>query len=319
MRQAVERALAYAVDGAMCGTMNALQWRHRANICSLEELQTYLSACSSLSREEFYRPPPVTGKRENGNWVEWDAPVRSGFPENDIFRARFQAGSRGPSGPTILLLHALMSASDFGYLRVARQLNERGWNTVFPHLPFHYSRRPRGYLNGELAITANLVRNGETLRQGVTELRQLMSMLREGGCTEFGLIGTSFGGWNGALLSFLESDFRFIALIQPIVNIEHAIWENPGSILMRRLLRSRGIAPGESARHAHLSSPLHGIPLCGGDRAIITAGIYDSVSPAHELLNLKHRWAGAKLIEVRQGHFGYRALRETLKEIERFL
>jgi hypothetical protein len=299
--------------------MNALQWRHRANICSLEELQRYLSACSTLSREEFYRPPPVTGKCQDGNWIDWEAPVRSGFTENDRSRVRFQLGTRGPSGPTMLLLHALMSASDLGYLRLARWLNERGWNTAFPHLPFHYSRRPRGYMNGELAITANLVRNGETLRQGVTELRQLMAMLREGGCNEFGLIGTSYGGWNGALLSFLERDFRFIALIQPIVNIEHAIWENPSAVLLRRLLRARDIMPAESARHAHLSSPLHGVPLCGADRVILTAGVYDSVSPAQELVDLQQRWRGAKLIEVRQGHFGYRALRKTLKEIEKFL
>jgi hypothetical protein len=68
-----------------------------------------------------------------------------------------------------------------------------------------------------------------------------------------------------------------------------------------------------------LSSPLHGVPLCGADRVILTAGVYDSVSPAQELLDLQARWRGAKLIEVRQGHFGYRALRETLKEIEKFL
>ncbi len=319
MRQALQRGLAYALDGAMCGAMNALQWRHRANICSAEELQTYLSTCSTLSREEFYRPPPLSGKRERGNWIEWDAPVLSGFAENDRARVRLQIGKGGPSAPTILLLHALMSASDIGYLRVARWLNEHGWNAVFPHLPFHYSRRPRGYLNGELAITANLVRNGEGLRQGVTELRQLMAMLRTFGCTEFGLIGTSYGGWNGALLSFLESDFRFVALIQPIVNVEHAIWNNPSAVLIRRLLNSRGIRPGESARHAHLSSPLHGIPLCGGERVVLTAGTYDSISPRSELLDLHERWSGAKLLEVRQGHFGYRALRETLKEIERFL
>lgn len=319
MKQALERAVASAFDGVLCGTMNALQWRHRANICSLQELQTYLSTCSTLSREEFYRSPPVTGKRETGNWIEWDAPVLSGFAENDRACVRFHIGRGGPSAPTILLLHALMSTSDIGYLRVARWLNERGWNAVFPHLPFHYSRRPRGYLNGELAITANLVRNGETLRQGVTELRQLMAQLRALGCLEFGLIGTSYGGWNGALLSFLESDFRFVALIQPIVNVEHAIWDNPGAVLMRRLLSSQGILPAESVRHAHLSSPLHGVPLCGGERVIITAGLYDSISPRSELLELRDRWTGTKLLEVRQGHFGHRALRETLKEIEKFL
>lgn len=316
---AVERAMASAMDGTMCGVINLLHWRLKKHVCSLEELQTYLAACSLLSREEFYRVSPVAGMRLEGPWLRWETPRPSGFPENDKARVRLQLSSRGTSAPTVLLLHALMSASDLGYLRVARWFNERGWNSVFPHLPFHYSRTPRGYLNGELAITANLIRNGETLRQGVSELRQLMAMLREGGCTEFGILGTSFGGWHGAMLSLLETDFRFVGLIQPIVNIEHAIWQNPASVSIRRLLLSRGIQPGESARHAHLSSPLHGAPLCGGDRVVITAGIYDTVSPHSELLNLKRCWSGAKLLEVDQGHFGYRALRETLKEIHRFL
>ena len=120
MRRALERALAYVMDGAMCNTMNLLQWRHQRGVCSMEELQSYLSACSTLSREEFYRMPPARGRRKNGNWIEWEAPVSSGFPENDRPRVRLQLGSRGSSGPTILLLHALMSANDFGYLRVAR-------------------------------------------------------------------------------------------------------------------------------------------------------------------------------------------------------
>jgi hypothetical protein len=319
IRNRLQRALALAMDGTMCGVINLLQFRLRSHVCSLGELQAYLAACSLLSREDFYRMPSPRGQRSRGSWIEWDTPIPSGFLENDRPRVRFQLGSLGKSAPTVLLLHALMSASDFGYLRVARWFNERGWNAVFPHLPFHYSRTPRGYFNGELAITANLIRNGETLRQGVVELRQLMSILREGGCREFGILGTSFGGWNGALLSLLEGDFRFVALIQPIVNIEHAIWQNPASVAIRRVLRSRGIRSGESARHAHLSSPLHGTPLCGGDRVVITAGIYDTVSPPAELLSLSQCWTGAKLLSVGQGHFGYLALKETLREIEKFL
>ncbi len=136
-----------------------------------------------------------------------------------------------------------MSASDAGYRGTAKWFNDRGWNAVFPHLPFHYSRKPRGFFNGELAVTANLIRTGETLRQGVTELRQLMQILRDSGSREFGILGTSYGGWTAALLSFLE-ELRFLALIQPIVSVEHAIWENPGSAAMRRILPRAGHRPG---------------------------------------------------------------------------
>ncbi|HRJ73627.1 MAG TPA: hypothetical protein PLS03_15500 [Terrimicrobiaceae bacterium] len=319
MKRFVQRSLAFAMDGAMCGMMNALQGRRTDQVCSREEFEAYLSACSPMTREDFFRHPPAEELRRTAARIDWRTPLPSGFPENDRAHVQWFPCAQGKAAPTVLLLHALMSASDKGYRRVARWFNDRGWNAAFPHLPFHYSRKPRGYMNGELAITANLVRNAENIRQGVVELRQLMQHLRTEGCREFAVVGTSFGGWNGALLSFLETDFRFLALVQPIVNVEHAIWENPGSASMRRLLRARGIRSGEIVRHAHLSSPLHGIPLCGADRAVITAGLYDSVATAKDLRLLKRRWRGSKILHVRQGHFGYQALQVTLKEIERFL
>ena len=69
--------------------------------------------------------------------------------------------------------------------------------------------------------------------------------LRAHGCREFGVLGTSYGGWIGALLAMVESDFRFVALMAPLVNIEHAIWENPASFVMRRELRRAKIEPQE--------------------------------------------------------------------------
>lgn len=318
MKRIVERSTAYVMDGVMYAMMNTLQWR-RSLACSREEVESYVEANREYTIEEFHPVLPASETREADGWLEWNTPLPSGFPDNDRPRVRLYP-CRNPEGaPTVLLLHALMSANDFGYRRVARWFNDRGWNAAFPHLPYHYSRTPRGYLNGELAISAHLVRNCETIRQCVTELRQLMALLRAKGCREFGLIGTSFGGWNGALLSFLEADFRFLALIQPIANVEHAVWGNPGSLAMRRLLRARGIGPGMSDPHARLISPLHGVPLCGGERAILTTGTYDAVSPPSELRELQRRWTGSRLIEVRQGHFGHTALRETLSAIEPLL
>jgi len=174
-------------------------------------------------------------------------------------------------------------------------------------------------MNGELAITADLVRNAEGLRQAVVELRQLMAILRAKGAGEFAIIGTSYGGWTGALLSFLEHDFRFMALVQPIVNVEKAIWENPGASSMRAFLRARGHVPNQTSRHFHLISPLHGVPLCNPGRIIVTAGVYDRVSPLVDLKLLTSRWKGSRLLRVRQGHFGYRALRETLQAVEPFV
>jgi pimeloyl-ACP methyl ester carboxylesterase len=174
---------------------------------------------------------------------------------------------------------------------------------------------PRGYWNGELAITANLIRNAEGLRQGVIELRQLMKALRGRGCSGFGILGTSYGAWIGALLALVEHDFRFVALMSPISNVEHAIWESPASKIMRRELRRANIEPALVARHFHLSSPLHNQPACAAERILFVAGDFDSIARPADIEALHQKWRGSELLRVRQGHFGYRMLPETMARL----
>jgi pimeloyl-ACP methyl ester carboxylesterase len=221
------------------------------------------------------------------------------------------------NSPAVLLLHALMSASDAGYRRLASRWNARGWTVVFPHLPFHYSRTPLGTWNGELAITADLVRNAEGVRQAVMEMRQLMAWLRSGGTREFGLVGTSYGGWTGALLASVEADWRFVALVQPIVNMDKAVWESPGSAVLRRELRRLGHSRGGTEWFDHLGSPLHSPLACEAGRIVVTAGLHDRVSPMADLEAAAGVWGGCELLHAEQGHFGYAALRETVCHIER--
>jgi hypothetical protein len=183
-------------------------------------------------------------------------------------------------------------------------------------LPYHYSRVPRGHWNGELAITANLVRNAEGLRQGVMEVRQLIAALREQGCRQFGILGTSYGAWIGALLACVESDLRFFALMAPIVNVEHAIWQNPATSVMRRELRRARIAPELVARHFHLSSPSHIEPLCDPERVLFVLGEFDLIARPVDIELIQQKWRGSELLRVPQGHFGYRMMRDTIARLE---
>ncbi len=277
----------------------------------------YVSACEKLTPKNFYAVldgaeiASAIGDRP-GPTITWRSPIITNFPANNVARADFFPCPRGWNAPTVLMLHALMSASHIGYRRCAARLNELGWNACFVHLPYHYSRVPRGYWNGELAITADLIRNAEGLRQGVIEVRQLMGALRKQGCQEFGVLGTSYGGWIGALLAMVERDFRFVALMAPIVNVEHAIWESPAARFMRRELRRASIEPSLVARHYHLSSPMYNQPLCDADRVLFVAGEFDLISRPADVEKIQQQWHGSELLRVPQGHFGYRMLRETI-------
>jgi 1-acyl-sn-glycerol-3-phosphate acyltransferase len=314
------RFAASRIDGFLCASINFLHTRHRLNECSRDEMERYVEECERLNAQQYYASPNdntlVEAVKNGRATIEWRSPIQTQFAANNIAHADFFPSERGRSAPTVLILHALMSTSPVGYRRCAEHFNELGWNACFIQLPYHYSRVPRGYWNGELAITCNLIRNAEGLRQGVMELRQLMSALRECGSGEFGVLAMSYGGWIGALLAMVERDLRFAALMAPIVNIEHAIWESPAARSIRRELRSANIEPSLVARHFHLSSPIHNVPLCDSARILFVAGEFDSIAPLEQLETIQQKWRGSELLCVRQGHFGYSMLRETIKRLK---
>jgi pimeloyl-ACP methyl ester carboxylesterase len=316
MREICARVQAELIDSMMCLMLNRLQPLGRNEAIRLLDLERYVRQCNGVSPGEFYALEPMKEVRATSHCLRWQSPVNVGFPENATAYARlFLSFPGGWQAPTVFFLHALMSASDFGYRRIARRFNENGWNAIFPHLPFHYSRVPRGHFNGALALTANLPRNGETLRQAVKEMRQLMDYCRARGCRHFGLIGTSYGGWIGALLSFVEADFEFITLLQPISDVEQAIWDSPAGRGIRAQLTKAGVKRGISLQHAHLSSPLHGRPLLDPKRITLIAGAYDRIVPVQTMERLAQAWGGLPVTVVPQGHFGYRAMAVALRTL----
>jgi 1-acyl-sn-glycerol-3-phosphate acyltransferase len=318
-RSVLRHVAATSVDSLMCLSMNLLQSRHRLHPRSRDEMESYVAECEKRTARDYYAAPhnvDLASALGNGAVVTWQSPVRTEFPENNIARADFFPCAGGRSAPTVLMLHALMSATHIGYRRWAARFNELGWNACFVHLPYHYSRVPRGYWNGELAITADLIRNAEGLRQGVMEIRQLMAAMREHGCREFGVLGTSYGGWIGALLAMVERDFRFVALMTPIVNVDHAIWQSPAAAFMRRELVREKITPAMVARHFHLSSPISNQPLCSADRVLFVAGEFDLIARPEDIEAIHRKWSGSELLRVPQGHFGYRIMRETIARLK---
>ena len=328
----LRRASAKTVDLLLCASINWLHRRHPLNGHSRQEMERYLTACERLSPQDYYVPPQAIGSNGasdskptmNGMrdsrmaTLSWRSPIETAFAANNTARVDFfRTDARTWTGaPTVFLLHALMSSSPTGYYRWAEKFNELGWNACFVHLPYHFSRVPTGYWNGELAITPDLIRNAEGLRQGVIELRQIMESLREHGCHEFGVLATSYGGWIGALLTLVESDFRFVALMSPIVNVEHAIWHNPAARRIRRELAQANVERALVARHFHLSSPLHGRPVCDPTRILFVTGEFDSIAPPAEIEAIHQTWRGSELLRVRQGHFGHRMMPETIAHLK---
>src|SRR5438132_691069 len=134
----LRRVAAISVDSLMCGSMNLVQSRHRLHARSRDEMERYVTECEKLTAHDFYAVPRNGGAATeigNGEMLTWPSPIITKFPANNIARADFFRCTRDWSAPTVLMLHALMSATHIGYRRWAVHFNGLGWNASLRQRP----------------------------------------------------------------------------------------------------------------------------------------------------------------------------------------
>ncbi|GAB4241855.1 MAG: prolyl oligopeptidase family serine peptidase [Candidatus Methylacidiphilales bacterium] len=306
---------ARALDGASFAWVNALQLRRRAGRITGEAFRAYVDQWAEKSLQDYYAVPdhaPPPDLPEKGSWTR-PSPHPIGWLANDHVHLHYWPGPRGWNSPVMFLLHGVMSVSEVGYRLWAQTLNRLGWGAMFFHLPFHYGRRPPWVWTGEPALSANFILTAEAIRQAVIELRWVCAGLKARGVPHIGLWGTSYGGWIGGLLLALEPRLSTAWLLEPIADVDHAIWESPAARVLRYQARAEGITREDCQRHYRLVCPSHQQPLIRTDRILLFAGTFDRIAPPQQLRCLHERWPGSIYREFRQGHVGYQLMPESLK------
>src|SRR3954454_17697299 len=129
MRSLLHRGLGFAVDRVLCGSMALVHQRHAGRISTRETFERYIAACELQTRAEYFAVPSAMAdyRTEPNDEISWrsDAVCIREFPSNGRARAVLFRVTKTAS--TVIMLHALMSASDTGYRRWARRFNALGW------------------------------------------------------------------------------------------------------------------------------------------------------------------------------------------------
>lgn len=310
-----DRWRAGLIDAVSFGFVNTVARRHRLPHDILPQWKQYAAHWAERTSEEYYALPQNVELPPWPNAGRWHfrSPVQSEFKDNNVAAFDLFPCKKGWSAPTMILAHGLMSVSDIGYRMWASRLNQRGWNAVFMHLPYHYSRRLRRHLTGEFAVSAHPLRTAEGIRQAVVEVRILLRKLQELGGKTFGGWGTSYGGWIMAQTGCVDPLMQRLILVEPILNIETAIWESPASITLRYHMRNSGIQREDLRPHLRLCCPSHQRPHTEGKYVLMLAGEYDRIAPPEQIARLHQQWDGSHYHCFKQGHVGYTLMPESFR------
>jgi dienelactone hydrolase len=311
----INHARALAVDWVSFGFVNLLQARHPLPTDFRAQWDAFAAEWSARPVADFYELPAdfIPPELPHEGRLLFPSPYPGPHEVNNRAAFDFFPCKEGWTAPTMLLAHGLMSVSDFGYRLWARRLNERGWNAIFVHLPYHYSRRLPWHFHGELSVGGNLLRTGMAIRQSVVECRVILQQLQKKGGQLFGGWGTSYGGWIMALLACFEPLLQRLVLVEPILNVDNAIWKAPSSVALRAALRKVGLGPDDTAGSMRLVCPGKLQALLPGKHILMLAGQYDQIAPPDEIEELARLWDNARFACFPQGHVGYTLMPESFR------
>jgi dienelactone hydrolase len=137
-------------------------------------------------------PDPRLEEKVRGTHAEFlrfTSPVATPYPENNLVNARwFPARGRRA---VVLLPH--WNSDALSYNSLCQVLNLMGIAVLRLSMPYHDIRRPAEIDRADYAVSANIGRTLDSVRQGVVDVRCCLDWLEAQGYNRLGIVGTSLG------------------------------------------------------------------------------------------------------------------------------
>ncbi len=137
-------------------------------------------------------PDPRLEEKVRGthaDFLRFTSPVATPFPENNLVNARwFPARGRRA---VVLLPH--WNSDAISYTALCRVMNWMGIAVLRLSMPYHDIRRPAEIDRADYAVSANIGRTLDSVRQGVIDTRCCLDWLEAQGYNRLGIVGTSLG------------------------------------------------------------------------------------------------------------------------------
>jgi dienelactone hydrolase len=168
-------------------------------------------------------PDPKLEEKVRGTqaqFLRFTSPVPTPYPENNLVNARwFPASGRRA---VVLLPH--WNADALAYNSLCRVLNLLGISVLRLSMPYHDIRMPAELRRADYAVSANIGRTLDAVRQGVIDIRCCLDWLEQQGYNQLGLIGTSLGSCYAFIASAHDPRIRVAAFNHASTYFADVVW-----------------------------------------------------------------------------------------------
>lgn len=163
-------------------------------------------------------------------FLRFTSPVKTPYPENNRVNARwFPARGRRA---IVLLPH--WNADAIAYTGLCRVLNMLGIAVLRISLPYHDIRMPPELGRADYAVSANIGRTIDAVRQGVVDIRSCLDWLEQQGYTRLGIVGTSLGSCYAFIAAAHDPRIRVAAFNHASTYFADVVWHGQSTRHIRQ-------------------------------------------------------------------------------------
>lgn len=153
-------------------------------------------------------------------FLRFTSPVRTPYAENNLVNARwFPAKGRRA---VVLLPH--WNADAIAYTSLCKTLNLLGISVLRLSMPYHDIRMPAETSRADYAVSANIGRTLDAVRQGVIDIRCCLDWLEQQGFRQLGLAGTSLGSCYAFIAAAHDPRVRVAAFNHASTYFADVVW-----------------------------------------------------------------------------------------------
>ncbi len=165
-----------------------------------------------------------------GEFLRFTSPVKTPCPENNLVNARwFPARGRRA---VVLLPH--WNSDAISYVALCRVFNLLGIAVLRLSMPYHDIRMPAEIKRADYAVSANIGRTLDAVRQGVIDIRCCLDWLEQQGYTRLGIVGTSLGSCLAFIAAAHDPRVRVAAFNHASTYFADVVWHGQSTRHIRQ-------------------------------------------------------------------------------------
>jgi pimeloyl-ACP methyl ester carboxylesterase len=242
---------------------------------------------------DLHFEPEVRGSRSSRKGTEV-VPRTSGTDEPPRTSAR----------AALIFLHGHMMtrATLFPLLWYARTAIGAGFDAYYMNLPYHMRRAPKGTYSGQYVLNSDVPGTAMAFRQGVKDVRSLITWIEHTQRLPVVLAGISLGAYTACMTAVVDPRPRAVVSILGGASLARIPWDGYQAGKIRRQLRQRGVTLEQLERWWALLSPGNWQPRIDRERVVLLGGKYDEIVTPANVRGLWRAWGEPRLLWYPCGH-----------------